>query len=361
MPTIVSKFGGSSTANADCLVRILRILRDCPDRRYVVLSAPGTDETHEMKVTSMLEECWRLRCDPAACGAMLRAVARRYGEIADALGIGGYEAEAERALEHALADSRAHMLSRGEYLCARLFARVSGMPFVDASEVVRFDARGALDDRETLSRFASMASEHELAVIPGFYGADIAGRIRVFPRNGSDISGALAAAGVGAALYENWTDVAGLMTADPAIVPSTRLIGQIGYRQMRAVARAGAQVLHPACLDPVAMAGIPTRLRGASCPECFGTLIDEHVTRDAPCVVANRVSNVSKIRECGEGQAVISVFGIEAERVLQAAKPLHPLNVERTRDCARVYVCKEFMADAALELHRALIENDIDA
>ena len=358
MPTIVSKFGGSSTANADCFLRILHILRASSDRRYVVLSAPGTDAQHRAKVTSMLEKVWRLRADDLTCAAMCHAIARRYGEIADAFGIDGFEAHAMKTLETAVSDSRAHVLSRGEFLCAELVAHASGMPFVDAKEVVRFDACGTLDPEGTLIRLKAMSATHECAVIPGFYGADGSGRLRVFPRNGSDISGALAAAGVSAALYENWTDVPGLMTADPAIVPNARLIGQISYRQMRAFARAGAQVLHPACLDPVAMAGIPTRLRCTMRPECFGTLIDEHVTRDAPCVAARRIPKASDGQEDSEGEAVVNVFGIDAARILQAAKPLHPLRFEVAKECVRLFVQPHAMEDAVRELHRQLIESN---
>lgn len=356
MPTIVSKFGGSSTANADSLLRILHILHASPDRRYVVLSAPGKDEAHVTKVTSMLEECWRLRDDDSHCAEMVRAIARRYGEITDALGIDGFEAEVEKALEGALANNLAHVLSLGEYLCAKLFARVSRLPLVDAKEVVRFDAHGGLDLEATLARFRAMASEYGRAVIPGYYGADSNGCLRVFPRNGSDISGALVAAGVSAVLYENWTDVPGLMTADPAIVPNARLISQVSYRQMRALARAGAHVLHPACLDPVAMTGIPTRLRCTTQPVCFGTLIDEHVTRDAPCVISHR--NAAWVAENGDAQAIVSVFGVNPARVMRAAEVLHPHDVEITGDCVRVFVRRDVSTEVARTLHRRLIEDN---
>lgn len=356
MPTIVSKFGGSSTANAGCFYRILSILRDSPARRFVVLSAPGTDAAHDEKVTAMLAECWRLRREDRLCHELALRIARRYGEIANALGIEDYDAFARSQIEGALDISLDHALSRGEYLCAELFARFSGWPMVDAAEVVRFDDSGVLNEAATFARFEEMAKAYERAVIPGFYGANGSGHIRAFPRNGSDISGALAAAGVGADLYENWTDVPGLMTADPAVVPEARLIGQVSYRQMRALARAGAKVLHPACLDPVAMAGIPTRLRCTAQADCYGTLIDEHATRVEPCIVGkacDRLSDGSQSYE--DAFATISVFGVQKDKVIKAAEALHPLCVENGMDHVRVYVREGNMNDGIRHLHRALL------
>lgn len=257
MGIIACKFGGTSTANADMFRRILAILKANPDRRYVVLSAPGREGGGE-KVTDML-----LRGDIAG-------VARRFDEMAAALGV---EMEFDAELRRAADRDAATLSSRGEYLCARLFAQWSGIPFVDAARVICFDARRRPDAPATLSALRRMASLMPRAVIPGFYGGDPLGRIVAFPRNGSDITGALVAAGTGAALYENWTDVPGLMTDDPDTVPDARVIPEISYADMRALCRNGAQVLHPDCLDAVEAAGIPTRIRCTMKPDLPGTLI----------------------------------------------------------------------------------------
>lgn len=339
MPTLVVKFGGSSTANAGCLRQVAAILGACPARRCAVLSAPGTDAAHREKVTALLAECWRR--DPEA----VEAVARRFGEISKELNVYGFYALAKREILEALEISEAHTLSRGEYLCAKLFSEYTGLPFVDASEAVRFGEGGTLDNEATLERFRELSKEHARVIVPGFYGADASGRICLFPRNGSDITGALAAAGMGAGLYENWTDVPGLMTADPAIVPQAQLIPQVSYRQMRALSRAGAQVLHPACLDPVALAGIPTRLRNTLQPESFGTLIDERVQGTAPCIAGKR----------GEASARISVFGIGQSRVVEAAKGLHLEVIEADREGTVLEVENERYAECVRWIHRRLI------
>ena len=351
MPTIVSKFGGSSIANAACFPAILNILRASLDRRFVVLSAPGTDARHPRKVTEMLSECWQCRGDKTKRAAAVERVVSRFAELSAALGIGGFDAIAAREIHVALRVSEARTLSRGEYLCAALFSAFSGIPLVDAADVICFDGAGDLDADATLARMARMAAQYPRAILPGFYGADGARAIHTFPRNGSDITGALAAAGTCAALYENWTDVPGLMTADPAVVPDARLIPQVSYRQMRALARAGARVLHPACLDPVALAGIPTRLRCTTRPESFGTLIDEHCDRVVPCIAGQPVASLPG----GQPAARISVFGASEGATRAAAQPLSPLRVIRSRE--RVDVCVEPGAytRAARHLHRALI------
>ena len=341
MPTLVSKFGGSSTANADCFRQVWRIVRASPARRCVVLSAPGTDARRREKVTALLEKAWRdrdARSVDAACA--------RFGEIAETLGVSGFAEEARREIEGALGRSEAATVSRGEYLCARLFSRCTGVPMADAAEVVRFDADGRLDAPATAAGFIALSRKFERVVVPGFYGADPSGSLRLFPRNGSDITGALAAAGMGAGLYENWTDVPGLMTADPAVVPEARLIPQISYRQMRALARAGARVLHPACLDPVAMAGIPTRLRCTMRPAQFGTLIDDRSEAVVPCLAA----------KVEGGRAGISVFGIPVGRVREAAKDFDPDGVEDLGDRVEVRVGADALTQCVRALHRRLID-----
>lgn len=348
MRTIVCKFGGSSTANAAQFKRILAIIRASPARRCVVLSAPGTDAENDKKVTSLLYDCWRWRSDPVRLEAYLSAVADRFQAIAARLDLPDVRARVREEIARALSVSEDHTLSRGEYLCALLFSRFSGVPMIDASDAIAFDAFGDIDGQRTRRALLSaVGTRHDRVILPGFYGSDPAGRIRTFPKNGSDITGALAAASLSADLYENWTDVPGLMTADPALVPHARLIHQISYRQMRLLARAGAQVLHPDCLDPVAMSGIPTRLRCTMSPDSFGTLIDDAVTDAVPCV-ASRIT--------GDGMACVCVFGVDPILTARAAWALGPMRLEQERDVCRVFLPQSRRAEAVNALHAALIE-----
>ena len=352
MGIIVSKFGGSSTANAENLKCIDRIIRAAPSRRCVVLSAPGIDGQHPEKVTAMLERCWNQRKAPAALDAAVSAVADRFREICGDLGIPDMSAHARRQIQDAVAISLPHTLSRGEYLCALAFSRYTGLPMADAAGLIAFSTDGTLDEGRTRLNLEGLRHRADPVIVPGFYGADPGGKIHILPRNGSDITGALVAAGMDADLYENWSDVPGLMTADPTLAPNARLIPHIGYRQMRALSRAGARVLHPACLDPVAMAGIPTRLRDTMCPESFGTLIDERCEVTVPCIAGQQNAFLPHRRPA----ARITVFGIPSEQVLDAAGILTPIGTIANRDQTTIYCEPEMYEKAVLLLHRELIE-----
>ena len=357
MPILACKFGGSSTADAERFRQIKAILDSDPSRRCAVLSAPGTDEAHPDKVTALLSSCWRTRRDRRARKKAVDAVARRFDEIASELDIEGFYDVAKDEIDAALRDSEAQALSRGEYLCALLFSRYSGIPMADAADVIAFDEGGGVNMERTLGALIALSRTRDRVVLPGFYGAEPSGRVRVFPRNGSDITGALAAVGLGATVYENWTDVPGLMTADPAIVPGARRIDRVGYAQMRALSRAGAQVLHPACLDPVERAGIPTRLRCTMEPDGPGTLIDGRVAEIAPCLAGKREAALP-VRARGEDAVAscVSVFGFPFRRVLAEAELLGPIVVEPASDCARVYVEPQAYEMALRALHRRLLE-----
>ena len=269
MEVIVCKFGGSSTADANMFRQIRRILNGDARRRYVVLSAPGGRE----RVTDLLCCGWLALREGRDAAPLINAVVARFEAISSALGLSGFGDEVRRELLCAMQTSEAMTVSRGEALCARLFSRWSGLPFQDADVLVRFDAEGRPDVPDTLARFRDWARNHSQAVLPGFYGGGPDGKIFTFPRNGSDITGALCAAGVGAAVYENWSDVPGLMTADPATDPEARLIPEITYPAMCERCRLGARVLHPDSLVPLEAAGIPTRLRCTMNPEAPGTWI----------------------------------------------------------------------------------------
>ena len=357
MGVIAAKFGGSSAADAAGFRRISRIVSQSDQRRIIVLSAPGSAEGQEEKMTELLERCWQRHRRGLPAIDLVERAARRYDGIARELGLPSVRGAVRREIRRALRAGEADVLSRGESLCAALFSRYTGIPVLDAAQLIAFDENGEPDEPRTLRRIERAARENDRFILPGFYGAMPDGSIATFPRNGSDISGALAAAGANAALYENWTDVPGLMTADPGIVPGARLIPQISYRQMRRLARAGAQVLHPECLDPVASAGIPTRLRSTLRPECFGTLIDDRCGGTVPCVAVRTLSEEEDVQEGflrSAGVACATAFGLDAPRVAAAAEAVRPLRVSEERDEARFYVPAECAQAAVRRLHAFL-------
>ena len=124
-----------------------------------------------------------------------------------------------------------------------------------------------------------MSDNSQTYVVPGFYGRDRQGLIKTFGRGGSDITGAVVARAVGASVYENWTDVSGLLMADPRVVENPKPIAEVTYRELRELAYAGAQVLHEETVFPARDAGIPILIRNTNAPAAPGTRIV--ATRDA--------------------------------------------------------------------------------
>ena len=165
------------------------------------------------------------------------------------------------------------MASRGEYLNSRILAEFLGYTFVDPAWCVCFTESGELD--QTMTRRAMGAALRPLkkAVIAGFYGADSDGIIHTFSRGGSDVTGSLAACAIQADLYENWTDVSGLLAADPRIVDTPHTVEYLTYRELRTLSYMGASVLHTDAVLPASDMGIPINIRNTNRPEDPGTMI----------------------------------------------------------------------------------------
>ena len=168
MGIIVCKFGGTSVASGARFKMVKAILDEDPDRRYAVLSAPGTDGRRE-KVTDSLYRLWQVRNNRNMREKLIATVVRRFDGMCHMLGLKNMERAVREALDAGLRISEAHTVSRGEYLCARLFSEYTGWPLVDASSLVAFDGTGKLDMAATLHRVQEMSRTLERAIIPGFF------------------------------------------------------------------------------------------------------------------------------------------------------------------------------------------------
>ena len=153
-----------------------------------------------------------------------------------------------------------YIASRGEYIIAKIFAKVLGWEFVDASEVIFFKDNGLLNEKKTFTAMGDRLKALDYAVIPGFYGSLPDSSIKTFSRGGSDVTGSIVARSVNADLYENWTDVSGMLSADPRVVKSPRVIENITYTELRELSYMGASVLHEDAVFPVRKAGIPVNM-----------------------------------------------------------------------------------------------------
>ncbi|MBQ6374476.1 MAG: ferrous iron transport protein B [Clostridia bacterium] len=235
MNTIVVKFGGTSLASAAQIKKAAAIVRDDPARRFVVVSAPGKRGDADTKVTDLLYRCCAAAVVGADYAAPLAEIETRFRDSATELGVRrDLDADFARIRAHLqTAPERDYMASRGEYLNGRLIAQYLDAAFIDPAETIRFGPDGQLDLETTCRLLGERLAGAERAVIPGFYGALPDGRVRTFTRGGSDITGAIVARAAQARLYENWTDVSGLLTADPRVVESPRVIDYITYTELR--------------------------------------------------------------------------------------------------------------------------------
>lgn len=278
----VVKFGGSSMADAGQYRKVRDILLSDPTRRVVVVSAAGKRFGADHKITDLLYLCHAHTQYGVDCSAVYEMIVSRYLEIRDELGI-TLDLESEFAELKTRLDKRQvsqdELASRGEYFSARLMAAFLGFEFVDAAEWVRFRLDGSVDQEQSYSLLRERVRGYGV-VIPGFYGLMPDGKIRTFTRGGSDITGALAAAALDADVYENWTDVSGILMADPRIVDDPQTIPEVTYDELRELSYSGAQVLHEGTIFPIREKNIPLNIRNTNAPDDPGTMIREEFRAD---------------------------------------------------------------------------------
>lgn len=274
-PLKVVKFGGSSLADAAQFRKVAAIVKDEDCRRYVVPSAPGKRFAGDTKVTDLLYTCHAKAAKGADFDDVLAEIRSRYEDIIRELSIDiSLDVDFDR-IRRALQNgaSSDYAASRGEYLCGKVLSTYLGYDFIDAEDVIFFNENGQLDNQKTNQILSRTLSEHERAVIPGYYGAAVNGKVKTFSRGGSDITGSVVARACRADIYENWTDVSGFLMADPRIVPDARSIEYITYTELRELSYMGATVLHEDAIFPVREVGIPINIRNTNRPGDRGTLI----------------------------------------------------------------------------------------
>lgn len=277
----VVKFGGSSLASAEQFRKVANIINSDSDRRYVVPSAPGKRFSADIKVTDMLYECYGAASKGQKYDHLLQKIKDRYNEIIRELGLKvSLDKEFEIMEASFVAKAgRDYAASRGEYLNGILLAAYLGYEFIDAAEVIFFNDKGVFDAVTTNKVMTERLSGLKNAVIPGFYGSMPNDTIKTFSRGGSDITGSIVAAAVKADLYENWTDVSGVLVTDPRIVESPAVINTITYKELRELAYMGFSVLHEDAIFPVRKEGIPINIKNTNHPEDPGTMIVESTSK----------------------------------------------------------------------------------
>jgi len=275
----VSKFGGTSLADASQFRKVQSIITSDATRTYVVPSAPGKRTADDRKITDLLYLCHAHAQQSVDFDSVFKLVSDRFLQIVSDLGLkldlapALEEAKKTIAARAAQGGTADYAASRGEYFSGMILAALLGYTFIDAQEVIFFDDRGLFDGERTQQVLSQRLAQTPKAVIPGFYGQGSDGQVKTFSRGGSDISGAIVARAANAEVYENWTDVSGLLMADPRVVENPRNIDVITYRELRELAYMGATVLHDEAIFPVRKAGIPVNIRNTNRPDDAGTRI----------------------------------------------------------------------------------------
>ena len=316
----VVKFGGSSLASAEQFVKVGNIIHSDDDRKFVVPSAPGKRYDSDTKVTDMLYACYELAEKDHNFNAEMAQIEKRYQEIIDGLKLDlNLSGEFDKIIDDFKRKAGPnYAASRGEYLNGIIMANYLGYEFVDPAEAIRFNEAGVFDAELTQKILSKRLENVERAVIPGFYGAKEDGTVVTFSRGGSDITGSIVAKAIQADVYENWTDVSGILIADPRIIENPKGIDIITYGELRELSYMGFNVLHEDAIFPVRKEGIPINIRNTNKPEDEGTWIVGHTCKKAKYTITGIAGkkgfasiNIGKDMmnaEVGFGRKVLQVF-----------------------------------------------------
>ena len=225
----------------------------------------------------MLYRCYETAVAGEDFSELLGKIKARYNEIIQGLSLDLSLDDEFGMIETAFVNKEGidYAASRGEYLNGLVMAKYLDYEFVDPVNYIFFREDGQLDQDKTYTALGEKLGAVERAVIPGFYGCGVDGRVQTFSRGGSDVTGSVVAKAVLADIYENWTDVSGVLVADPRIIENPKPIHTVTYKELRELSYMGASVLHEDAIFPVRTEGIPINIRNTNAPEEQGTFIVE--------------------------------------------------------------------------------------
>lgn len=382
---IVLKFGGSSVADAACMRQVGELVRAAlPESPLVVLSAMG-------KTTNGLFDAAKAAEAGDLAGAMARqrALMAAHRKAAEDL----FEGATPESLDVALTDlfgelelllrgvallrelsprSMDAIASLGERLSTRIFAAFVGGGWVDARTVLRTDATFG-EAAPQAAAIRTLAAQHigpllgpgRAVVTQGYIGATEDGLTTTLGRGGSDYSAALFGAALGAAEVQIWTDVEGVLTCDPRIVPEALPIPELSFAEAAELAAFGAKVLHPATIQPAVEARIPVTVRHTQKPQGRFTTISAEVRTGRPITaLASRgpvtvltVSSSRMLAQSGFLARLFEVFGRRGVSVDLVATAEVSVSLTVEADVPLKALLEDLSAFAKVEMHegRAII------
>ena len=327
----VLKFGGTSVASAEAMFQTIGIVQKAleEDRTIVVSSAISgcTDGLIEMGRLAAARE--------AAYQEKLALWQDRHNQMVGELVPEGYRGKTQKALNTLFEElssilqgvfllgelsptSLSAVESFGELLSTRILtdsflSQGISCRWLDSRDLIRVHD-GAVDTAETCRRIQEAVEQHprvELFIVPGFIARDEEGRPATLGRGGSDYTASLFAVGIHARRVEIWTDVPGIMTAHPEVVPSARPIPHISYRAAQELSHFGAKVIYPPTIQPVVAEGIPIYVKDTFHPHKPGTLVEKNPPRAKGGVIGIAHSDGIALLSL-EGSGMVGVPGFSS-------------------------------------------------
>lgn len=292
---VVAKYGGTSMAQPEV---VAGVVRDNPEQRVIVVSAPGATDLSPVRMTTQLERLavFAEHNDLHLADKMAEEVINRFHDLypgADA----SFRARMDELIAHRLDDAKnrsmADIKSVGEYASGLYFANLINGTFVEPTWV-RFSEEGQLVREQTqIPKEMLDNTDTKPLVIPGYYGYDVAGNRHLLGNGGSDRTGALAAVSLGRVfgdqnvMYENWTDVDGIFTCDPRMVPTAHVIPELTRAEVREGAHGGSGVLQGDTIVDLNGSDIVTVVKNTKRPTAPGTrILNQRDTSQSSAVAA---------------------------------------------------------------------------
>jgi len=342
----VLKFGGSSVANAESIQKAVSIIKSNLEHQVVVVSALGGVTDQLLKAGSLAEKCdeaykevllqlEKKHLDTArallpvthqsSCLSMIKQHCNELEEICNSVFY----------LEELSPRIKDRIVSFGELLSSKIisaFMLSAGIEheWIDSRTVIKTNSHfgfAAVNFSITnnLISYRICSSSKKIFLAPGFIASDEHGHITTLGRGGSDYTAAIFAAALNASCLEIWTDVTGMMTADPRWVPNAKTISHISYKEAMELSHFGAKVIYPPTIQPVMRKQIPTWIKNTFAPGEAGTVMGDELLQAAPSgdrgVSAGMITGISSINSIAlislEGSGMVGIPGF-SKRLFEA-------------------------------------------
>ncbi len=336
----VLKFGGSSVANANNINSVIAIVNQSSKKNnniIIILSALGgtTDALLEVATlasntdNSYKEKLFALELRHLSTvkdlipidqqSSLLSMVKKRFNEIEDTInGVFLLKELSERTKDS--------IISNGELLSSQIFAgKLRSLninnTWKDARELIITDSQFGSANVDLIATNKNIQAfffslETPICVIPGFIASDKNGSTSTLGRGGSDYTAAIVAAALNVSVVEIWTDVSGMMTADPRLVSNAKIIEQISYQEAMELSHFGAKVIYPPTIQPVMSKRIPVWIKNTFAPQESGTLIENVSSKNGGSI--RGISSINKFALLSlEGSGMIGIPGF-SKRLFEA-------------------------------------------